>query len=102
VHTISDQTGKRFVVTDIAASTGREATKRIKVVGVTVLIAVRTPSKGAAVKAEILLDHPSAAPSGPNSRSSRSPAPAEQGAATAAWLWRVAGRPTDAKLVSPG
>ncbi len=61
MYTVPDQTGKRFVITGANIGTGKEATRRIAAAGGAVIMAVRTPSKGEAAKAEILRDHPGAA-----------------------------------------
>jgi hypothetical protein len=61
MHTVPDQTGKRFVITGANAGTRKEAARRIAAVGGAVIMAVRTPSKAEAAKAEILADHPGAA-----------------------------------------
>jgi hypothetical protein len=61
MYTVPDQTGKRFVITGANAGTGKEAARRIAAAGGAVIMAVRTPSKAEAAKAEILADHPGAA-----------------------------------------
>jgi NAD(P)-dependent dehydrogenase (short-subunit alcohol dehydrogenase family) len=61
MYTVPDQTGKRFVITGASSGTGKEAARRIAAAGGAVIMAVRTPSKGEAAKAEILRDHPATA-----------------------------------------
>jgi NAD(P)-dependent dehydrogenase (short-subunit alcohol dehydrogenase family) len=61
MYTVPDQTGKRFVITGVNAGTDKEAARRIAAAGGAVIMAVRTPSKGEAAKAEILADPPGAA-----------------------------------------
>jgi len=61
VYTVPDQTGRRFVVTGANTGTGKEATSRIAAAGGAVVMAVRSPSRGAAAKADILREHPGAA-----------------------------------------
>jgi NAD(P)-dependent dehydrogenase (short-subunit alcohol dehydrogenase family) len=61
MYTVPGQSGKRFVIIGANTGTGKEATRRIAAAGGAVIMAVRTPSKGEAAKAEILRDHPGAA-----------------------------------------
>jgi NAD(P)-dependent dehydrogenase (short-subunit alcohol dehydrogenase family) len=61
MYTVPDQTGKRFVITGANAGTGKEAARRIAAAGGAVIMAVRTPSKGQAAKAEMLADPQGAA-----------------------------------------
>jgi NAD(P)-dependent dehydrogenase (short-subunit alcohol dehydrogenase family) len=61
MYTVPDQTGKRFVIGGANADTGKEAARRIAAAGGAVIMAVRTPSKGEAAKAEMLADPPGAA-----------------------------------------
>ena len=61
MYTVPDQTGKRFVITGANAGTGKEAARRIAAAGGAVIMAVRTPSKCEAAKAEMLADPPGAA-----------------------------------------
>ena len=56
MYTVPDQTGKRFVITGANAGRGKEAARRIAAAGGAVIMAVRTPSKGEAAKAEMLTD----------------------------------------------
>jgi len=61
IYTVPDQTGRRFVITGANTGTGKEATSRIAAAGGSVVMAVRSPSRGAAAKADILREHPGAA-----------------------------------------
>jgi NAD(P)-dependent dehydrogenase (short-subunit alcohol dehydrogenase family) len=60
MYTVSDQTGKTFVITGSNSGTGKEATKRIAAAGGRVIMAVRTPSKGEDARAEIMRTVPNA------------------------------------------
>jgi NAD(P)-dependent dehydrogenase (short-subunit alcohol dehydrogenase family) len=57
---LPDQTGRRIVVTGSNSGTGKEATRRLAGAGASVIIAVRTVSKGEAAAAEIRREHPDA------------------------------------------
>ncbi|MFF0264703.1 SDR family oxidoreductase [Kribbella sp. NPDC004536] len=60
MYDVPDLTGKLVVVTGANSGTGKEATKRLAAAGARVVMAVRTPSKGEAARAEILAEHPDA------------------------------------------
>jgi NAD(P)-dependent dehydrogenase (short-subunit alcohol dehydrogenase family) len=60
MYEVSDQTGKRFVITGANSGTGKEAAKRIAAAGGSVVMAVRTASKGDAARADILREVPTA------------------------------------------
>ncbi|NUR99482.1 MAG: SDR family oxidoreductase [Kribbellaceae bacterium] len=60
MYDVPDQTGKLVVVTGANSGTGKEAAKRLAAAGARVVMAVRTPSKGEAARAEILAEHPDA------------------------------------------
>ncbi|MFD3943420.1 SDR family oxidoreductase [Streptomyces sp. NPDC058579] len=59
-YDVPDQTGKLIVVTGANSGTGKEATRRLAAAGARVVMAVRTPAKGEAARAEILARHPAA------------------------------------------
>src|SRR3954447_16130332 len=60
MYTVPDQTGRLAVVTGANSGTGKEATARLAAAGARVIMAVRTPEKGEAARAEILGRHPQA------------------------------------------
>jgi NAD(P)-dependent dehydrogenase (short-subunit alcohol dehydrogenase family) len=60
VYQVPDQSGRRIVVTGANSGTGKEAAKRLAAAGADVVLAVRTPAKGDAAKADILAAHPHA------------------------------------------
>ncbi|OLR93581.1 SDR family oxidoreductase [Actinokineospora bangkokensis] len=60
MYAVPDQTGKLIVVTGANSGTGKEAARRLAGAGARVVLAVRTPEKGEAAKAEILAQHPGA------------------------------------------
>ncbi|GAA2889899.1 SDR family oxidoreductase [Pseudonocardia halophobica] len=60
MYTVPDQSGKLVVVTGANSGTGKEAARRLAGAGARVVLAVRTPDKGEAAKAEILREHPAA------------------------------------------
>ncbi|HZX05524.1 SDR family NAD(P)-dependent oxidoreductase, partial [Kribbella sp.] len=60
MYDVPDLTGKLVVVTGANSGTGKEATKRLAAAGARVVMAVRTPAKGEAARAEILAEHPDA------------------------------------------
>ncbi len=60
VYQVPNQRGKRAVVTGANSGTGKETAKRLAGAGAEVVLAVRTPNKGDAAKAEILAAHPGA------------------------------------------
>jgi NAD(P)-dependent dehydrogenase (short-subunit alcohol dehydrogenase family) len=53
LYQVSDQSGRRFVVTGANSGTGKETTKRIAAAGGHVVMAVRNLDKGAAAREEI-------------------------------------------------
>ncbi len=57
---IPDQTGRRIVVTGANSGTGKETAKRLAAAGASVVLAVRTPSKGEDAAREIRAAHPAA------------------------------------------
>ncbi|MGN8051172.1 SDR family oxidoreductase [Curtobacterium sp. 22159] len=57
---IPDQTGRRIIVTGANSGTGRETATRLAAAGASVVLAVRTPSKGEDAAASIRTDHPDA------------------------------------------
>jgi NAD(P)-dependent dehydrogenase (short-subunit alcohol dehydrogenase family) len=60
MYDVPDQTGKYAVVTGANSGTGKEAVRRLAGAGARVVMAVRTPSKGEAARAEILAQYPQA------------------------------------------
>ena len=60
MYTVPNQAGKLIVVTGANSGTGLEAALRFAGAGARVILAVRTPEKGDAAKAEILAAHPHA------------------------------------------
>lgn len=60
MYTVPDRSGKLVVVTGANSGTGKEAARRLAGAGARVVLAVRTPEKGEAAKAEILREHPAA------------------------------------------
>ncbi len=57
---IPDQTGRRIVVTGANSGTGKETATRLAAAGASVVLAVRTPSKGEEAARDIRSAHPSA------------------------------------------
>jgi NAD(P)-dependent dehydrogenase (short-subunit alcohol dehydrogenase family) len=60
MYPVSDQSGRRFVITGANSGTGKEATRRLAAAGASIVMAVRTVEKGEAARQEILRDHPDA------------------------------------------
>ncbi len=60
MYQVSDQTGRRFVITGANSGTGKEAARRIAAAGGHVVLAVRTEEKGHAAVEEIRRDVPDA------------------------------------------
>jgi NAD(P)-dependent dehydrogenase (short-subunit alcohol dehydrogenase family) len=60
MYQVSDQSGRRFVITGANSGTGKEATRRIAAAGGHVVMAVRTEEKGHAAADEIRRDVPNA------------------------------------------
>ncbi|HET6741830.1 MAG TPA: SDR family oxidoreductase, partial [Kribbella sp.] len=60
MYDVPDQTGKLVVVTGANSGTGKETAKRLAAAGARVVLAVRTPAKGEAARAEILSEVPDA------------------------------------------
>jgi NAD(P)-dependent dehydrogenase (short-subunit alcohol dehydrogenase family) len=60
VYPVPDQTGRTIVVTGANSGTGREAAKRLTAAGAHVILAVRSPEKGAEALVEILGTRPDA------------------------------------------
>ena len=58
MYAVPDQTGKLAVVTGANSGTGKEAAARLAAAGAHVVMAVRTPAKGEAGRAEILARAP--------------------------------------------
>ncbi|MEV6409996.1 SDR family oxidoreductase [Kribbella sp. NPDC051718] len=60
MYDVPDQTGKYAVVTGANSGTGKETVRRLAGAGARIVMAVRTPSKGEAARAEILAQYPQA------------------------------------------
>ncbi|WP_328328674.1 SDR family oxidoreductase [Kribbella sp. NBC_00382] len=60
MYDVPDQTGKYAVVTGANSGTGKETVRRLAGAGARIVMAVRTPSKGEAARAEILAQYPEA------------------------------------------
>ena len=60
MYVVPDQSGRLAVVTGANSGTGKEAATRLAAAGAHVVLAVRTPAKGDAARAEILAAHPTA------------------------------------------
>lgn len=60
MYQVTDQSGRRFVVTGANSGTGKEAAKRLAAAGADVVMAVRNLDKGAAARDDILRDVPGA------------------------------------------
>ena len=60
MYEVPDQSGRRFLITGANSGTGKEAAKRLAGAGAEVIMAVRTPEKGEAARAEIVDQIPSA------------------------------------------
>src|SRR4051812_28921126 len=60
MYTVPDQTGRLAVVTGANSGTGKEATARLAAAGARVIMAVPTPERGEAARAEILARPPGA------------------------------------------
>ncbi|MCE0763508.1 SDR family oxidoreductase [Pseudonocardia kujensis] len=60
MYSVPDQHGRRIIVTGANSGTGKEATRRLAAAGATVVMAVRTLSKGEAARDEILREVPNA------------------------------------------
>ncbi|MCZ0991064.1 SDR family oxidoreductase [Streptomyces diastatochromogenes] len=60
MYQVPDQGGKLAVVTGANSGTGKEAAKALAGAGATVILAVRTPSKGEQAREEMLAAHPGA------------------------------------------
>ncbi|MEO5920088.1 MAG: SDR family oxidoreductase [Pseudolysinimonas sp.] len=60
MYEVPDQTGRRIVVTGANSGLGKEAAKRLAAAGAEVIMAVRTPEKGEAARAEIEAEVPGA------------------------------------------
>lgn len=60
MYQVTDQSGRRFVITGANSGTGKEATRRIAAAGGHVVMAVRTEEKGHAAAEEIRRDVPDA------------------------------------------
>lgn len=55
-----NQSGRRIIITGSNSGTGKEAARRIAAAGAEIVMAVRTPAKGEAARAEILAENPDA------------------------------------------
>lgn len=60
MYDLPDQTDRRIVVTGANSGTGRESTRRLAEAGASVVMAVRTPSKGEDARRQILEENPTA------------------------------------------
>ncbi len=60
MYEVPRQDGRRIIVTGANSGTGKEAAKRLAAAGAEVIMAVRTPAKGEAARAEILAAVPDA------------------------------------------
>src|SRR4029077_18057440 len=60
MYQVSDQSGRRFVVTGANSGTGKEAARRLASAGAHVVMAVRSEGKGHAGAADIRRDVPGA------------------------------------------
>lgn len=60
MYEVPDQTGRRIVITGANSGTGKEATKRLAAAGASIVMAVRTVSKGEDARAEIMREVPGA------------------------------------------
>ena len=60
MYQVSDQSGRRFVVTGANSGTGNEATRRLSAAGAHVVMAVRSEQKGHAAASDIRRDVPEA------------------------------------------
>jgi NAD(P)-dependent dehydrogenase (short-subunit alcohol dehydrogenase family) len=60
MYQVPSQAGRRIIVTGANSGLGKEATKRLAAAGAEVVMAVRTPAKGEAARAEIEAEVPGA------------------------------------------
>ncbi|WP_433801155.1 SDR family NAD(P)-dependent oxidoreductase [Actinomycetospora sp. CA-084318] len=60
MYAVPDQTGRTAVVTGANSGTGKEAAARLAAAGARVVLAVRTPAKGEAARADVLRRAPGA------------------------------------------
>jgi NAD(P)-dependent dehydrogenase (short-subunit alcohol dehydrogenase family) len=60
MYEVPRQDGRRIVITGANSGTGKEAARRLAIAGADVILAVRTPSKGEAARAEIEAEVPDA------------------------------------------
>ena len=60
MYQVPNQAGRRIIVTGANSGLGKEAAKRLAAAGAEVVMAVRTPSKGEAARAEIEAEVPGA------------------------------------------
>lgn len=60
MYPVPDQTGRIVVVTGANSGTGRETAKRLTAAGARVILAVRSPEKGAEALSEVLRNRPDA------------------------------------------